>query len=250
MRIATWNLNNRVGKVRFRPEAALASIALDVDVLVLTEFYPKQHEQSFRAVLADAGWIHQVMSTDTGAVANRVLIASRVSVEPLAIALPDFDAQFPSNIATAHLPSIGLSLVGVRVPMYKAETLPLLEKAWDWLEGTARLLVNRPALILGDLNVATNSPVSRRGNQFRNVLANGWKRADVMSGASFYGSSGVRSEIDHILGTRYCEFSDAEYVQSVGRVRLAGMPDAISDHAALACQVAVLGTADDLADGL
>jgi len=37
MRLATWNLNNRVGKVPFRPEAAQAAIALDVDLMVLTE---------------------------------------------------------------------------------------------------------------------------------------------------------------------------------------------------------------------
>lgn len=77
MRIATWNLNNRVGKVRFRPEAAAASMALDVDLLVLTEFYPQQHESRFREALAQAGWEHQLMSRDTGAIANRVLLASR-----------------------------------------------------------------------------------------------------------------------------------------------------------------------------
>ena len=44
MLIATWNLNNRVGKVRFRPEAASAAIALGADVLVFNEYYPKDHE--------------------------------------------------------------------------------------------------------------------------------------------------------------------------------------------------------------
>ena len=38
MRIATWNLNNRVGKTRFRLDAAEAAIALGVDVLVLPVF--------------------------------------------------------------------------------------------------------------------------------------------------------------------------------------------------------------------
>src|SRR5581483_10279796 len=56
MRIATWNLNHRVGRVRFRPEAAQAIVELDADVIVLTEFYPQQHEGLFRAVLEAAGW--------------------------------------------------------------------------------------------------------------------------------------------------------------------------------------------------
>ena len=34
---ATWNLNNRVGMVGFRPEAANVAIALEADVLVFNE---------------------------------------------------------------------------------------------------------------------------------------------------------------------------------------------------------------------
>jgi hypothetical protein len=55
MLIATWNLNNRVGKVRFRPEAASAAIALGADVLVFNEYYPQEHEPTFVRTLHDAG---------------------------------------------------------------------------------------------------------------------------------------------------------------------------------------------------
>ena len=82
MRIATWNLNNRVGKVRFRPEAAAAAIALGVDVLVFTEFFPRQHGDKFRATLASAGWTEQLMSAQPSEVANRVLIASKLPLAP------------------------------------------------------------------------------------------------------------------------------------------------------------------------
>lgn len=116
MLIATWNLNNRVGKVRFRPEAAAAAIALGADVLVFTEYYPKDHERTFVLTLRDAGWPYQEKSKDTGEIANRVLIASRLPLEPLDIRLPDFDRQFPSNILCVGVPSTGVSIVGVRVP--------------------------------------------------------------------------------------------------------------------------------------
>lgn len=47
MRFATWNLNNRVGKVRFRTEAADAALALDADGVVFTESFPNdQHKVS------------------------------------------------------------------------------------------------------------------------------------------------------------------------------------------------------------
>ena len=47
------------------------------------------------------------------------------------------------------------------------------------------------------------------------------------------------SEIDHILGTSSCEFTNARYVTEIDGHRLAGSKDAISDHAALMADVAV-----------
>ena len=40
MKIAAWNLNNRVGKVPFRLEAATAAIAVGADIFVFNEYYP------------------------------------------------------------------------------------------------------------------------------------------------------------------------------------------------------------------
>lgn len=74
MKIATWNLNNRVGNVRFRPEAADAAVAIGADILVLTEFFPQEHENRFRNTLRNAGLSEQVMSPQPAEVANRVLI--------------------------------------------------------------------------------------------------------------------------------------------------------------------------------
>jgi hypothetical protein len=40
MRIATWNINNRVGQTTFRPEAALAVSDLGADLIALTGVLP------------------------------------------------------------------------------------------------------------------------------------------------------------------------------------------------------------------
>ena len=64
MLVDTWNLNNRVGMVGFRPDAANAAIALGADVLVFNEYYPQQHEATFGRTLHDAGWSYQEMSRD------------------------------------------------------------------------------------------------------------------------------------------------------------------------------------------
>jgi|WetSurSiteA1Bulk_404760.scaffolds.fasta_scaffold12003_2 hypothetical protein len=237
MKIVTWNLNNRVGTVRFRPEAAEAAIALGSDVIVFNEFFPQAHETRFRATLTAAGWHHQLMSPDSGEKANRVLIVSRIPLEPLPVALPTFDLQFSPNLLCAYLPTLGLSLVGVRIPAYVGSTASMILRSWDWVVETAASLRGTPSIILGDLNVSLNSPKSKGGEHFRRILDDGWHRALPVGTASYFGNGSVRSEIDHIIGTRQCTFGDAEYVQQIKEYAIAGLPNAISDHAALMCRV-------------
>jgi hypothetical protein len=70
MRIASWNLNHRVGRTRFRKEAADAAIALDVDAIFFNEYFPQTHGPAFEGRLADAGWRHQLMSPEPQERAN------------------------------------------------------------------------------------------------------------------------------------------------------------------------------------
>lgn len=237
LRLATWNLNHRVGKVPFRPEAAAAAMSLDTDIMVFTEFYPRAQEASFRGALADAGWTHHLLSPPTGEAANRVLVVSRVPLEPLEHAPPTFDDQFPANLVCARVPSHRLALIGLRVPWYTRSD-PLV-RAWEWLEQTAARLAHEPAVLLGDLNVSTTSyPVHIR-QRFLGILDRGWHRAQPDGQASYFGTGGVLTEIDHVIGTRHCAFSDAAYVVASGGHALAGSPAAISDHAALVTQVSI-----------
>ena len=238
MRIATWNLNNRVGTVTFRPEAANAAIAINADVLVFTEYYPQAHHLRFARVLEDAGWEHQLLSEETSESANHVFIAARCLLEPLNLDLPNFDLQFAPNLLGAIVPSFGVSLVGVRVPWY--DSRQLVFSAWDWLAAAAASLKHCPAIILGDLNVSLTSDIARGGNHFRRVLESGWHRATPTGGASYYGRGDGRSEIDHILGTNLCEFGETEYIMKSGAFELAGAKHAISDHAALVTRVKAL----------
>jgi hypothetical protein len=237
MLLATWNLNNRVGTVRFRPEAADAAIALGADIIVFTEFFPQEHEALFRATLTEAGLCHQVMSPNSGEKANRVLIAARVLLEPLSVELPTFDLQFPPNLLCAYLPTLGFSVIGIRIPAYVGRTASLILRSWDWVEETAASLKDTPSIIMGDLNVSLGSPRSKGGEHFRRLLNDGWHRAQPLGAASYFGHGNVRTEIDHIIGTRHCAFRDAEYVQQRMGFAMAGLPNAISDHAALMCRV-------------
>ena len=239
MLIATWNLNNRVGKVRFRSEAANAAVALGADVLVFTEYYPQGHIAEFRRTLHDAGWSHQAVSEKTGEKANQVFIASRLPLQPLPVPLPHFDKQFPSNLLCVAVPSVGVSIIGVRIPWYDKQDVGLVSPAWEWMETTAAALLGQSSIILGDLNVGLKSGRARGGEHFRRILDSGWHRAVPESGGSYHTAKGHISEIDHILGTSLCEFSNARYVTEVDGYVLAGGKEAISDHAALLADVAV-----------
>jgi len=240
MLIAAWNLNNRVGRVPFRPEAAQAAVALGADVIVLNEFYPAEREAAFREVLSDAGWVHQLMSTETGVKANRVLIASRIPFEPLELELPAFDQHFPANIAAVWFPDTGLRVVGLRVPAYTGEEAALVSKAWDWIEATAEALRDRPAVLVGDFNTSVDATGARARPQWARILASGWRRAEPIDGPSYFGSSGNQSEIDHLLATWRCKLERAAFVRRVGGYCLAGEEGALSDHAVLACEVGVV----------
>jgi endonuclease/exonuclease/phosphatase family metal-dependent hydrolase len=240
MKIAAWNLNNRVGRVPFRADAADAAIALDADVYVFNEYYPQSNEIAFRRTLADAGWQHQALSPDTGEKANRVLIVSRTKLAPLPLKLPDFDRQFPANLLGVHLPDFGVSVLGLRLPWYESTSLVI--RAWDWVEEAAATFISEPSIIVGDLNAGLNSKASRGGDHLRRIIDSGWQRASPPTGFSYFGSGGKRSEIDHLLSTSHCRISNPHYVTQQGQHCFAGTAGSISDHAAL---VAIVGASID-----
>lgn len=239
VRLAAWNLNNRVGKTKFRPEAAAAACALKADVLVFTEYFPQQHHARFLDDLASAGLGHTLLSRETGERANRVLVAGRLPLEEDVIKLPDFDLQFPANVLAVYLPSIGVRLLGLRVPTYGHKGNANLLHCWEWIEATAAALRKTPAVIVGDLNVKLSSSAKQGGDHFRRIMQNGWHRAAPSAGNSYFGHSGARSEIDHALGTSRCELKGAQYATRAGTFELAGSSTAISDHAVLMVNVAV-----------
>jgi hypothetical protein len=121
---------------------------LGSDVLVFTEFSPQQYEDRFRTALANAGWSEQLMSAQPSEVSNRVLVASKLPLAPLTLDLPTFDQQFPANLLGVTLRSLGLSVLGVRVPAYSGRTAHLLFPAWEWLEATTASLKRSPSVII------------------------------------------------------------------------------------------------------
>jgi len=81
--------------------------------VVLTEYYPQDRRSAFCATLSDSGWPYSLVSETDGEIANRVLIASRLPLEQVAVALPTFDREFPPNILSVTIPAARLRLIGL-----------------------------------------------------------------------------------------------------------------------------------------
>lgn len=235
MRVATWNINNRAGKTRFRPEAARAAAAVGADLIAITEFYPQQNEAAFRDALAEGGLPHQIASVGAAG-ANRVLVACRTPIAPYDLAVPPIDDHLSANVLGVRVRSPDLVVVALRVPWYVGDDMPLLAKAWDWFSTVASLHRDRPCVALGDFNVSVTSR-TRGAVEFKSILANGWHR--ISAGPTFPDGVGGGSEIDHILATERCSLENPAALLRAGEFELAGSAQAISDHAALACDVRV-----------
>ena len=234
MKIAAWNLNNRVGKVPFRLEAAVAAIAVDADVFVFNEYYPQSHGKAFQAELESAGWVHQALSVQTDEKANRVLIASKIPIAPLPRTMPAFDQQFQSNLLGVKILDMNVSLLGLRMPWYKSKAL--VTSAWGWLEETAASLISQPSIIIGDFNATEQSSAGRGGEHFRRIIQSGWHRA-TPSGSNYFGKDGKTSTIDHLLSTSDCLIADPKYITKINQHCLVGSVGSISDHAILVANI-------------
>lgn len=236
MRIATWNVNHRVGRTTFRPEAAHAACALNADLICLNEFYPKAEEESFRRVLFDSGYCHQLISpaAPSGVLANRVLIASRRPIEQVELQVPTHEPHLRTNVLGVLTEE--LTIVGMRVPAYDGLEAPHLLAAWEWVCEVAARLCERPAVILGDLNVSLNSLGYQKGRHLQSILANGWTRVATV-GPTYHGRNGVRTEIDYVLVTRRCRATHPVVLTGIDEYSLCGQTNSISDHAALMCDL-------------
>jgi hypothetical protein len=241
MRIAAWNLNNQVGYVEFKPEAALAACELEAEILILTEYYPQENHDRFLSDLSNAGYRNQILSKQPKTRSNRTLVASRVPIDADSIPLPSFDEQLPANVVSFIVRDAGLRVVGMRVPYYtNKEDLVNWTKSWDWIESMSADLVAGPALIIGDLNVSITSRPARGGEHFRRLLNHNWTRAVPRGSGSYWlGKVDSWSEIDQAMASPACKIIDAEYKTRAGRFELAGTSASLSDHAALSveCQV-------------
>ncbi|EPR44204.1 Endonuclease/exonuclease/phosphatase [Desulfovibrio sp. X2] len=238
MKIATWNLNHRAGVgplKRAKPIVAAIS-ALDADVVVLTEYVRQPRREDILPLMSEMGWHH--LSTLHTKGENSVLIVSKSILRKGRIVAPQVHASAPPNALHVHIPSLGLEILGLRVPDYsKSIYRGIRATYWDWLMTVARDTVSRPFLIIGDLNTDPSYSPSKYGDRLHGMVRLGWQHALPGAGWSYKGNAtkpGGEKRLDHAFVTGHFEIRNSSYVSISGEHVFAGdKARQLSDHAPL-----------------
>jgi endonuclease/exonuclease/phosphatase family metal-dependent hydrolase len=129
-----------------------------------------------------------------------------------------------------------LDVLGIRIPDFSRA--PRLRRAtWDWVEAAAASMLDRRAVILGDLNTDPEYPPSRCGERFEKMAAIGFTHATPKDGASYWTLEGEPKRLDHGFVSPRLRIERAAYVAQAGNHVLAGSKPSLSDHAALVIDI-------------
>jgi endonuclease/exonuclease/phosphatase family metal-dependent hydrolase len=240
LHLAAWNINHRTGRKSIPPDTLHAIAALDIDVLVLTEFVDGDHHARFKESLKDIGYSSLAVSLRAPH-QNQVLIAART---PLAddglLPLPGHTEAATTNWLHRRLPALKLEIVGFRAPVYLAADDRL--RYWQQVEEIARTARERRVVFLGDFNLDPHTDTRPCAQVFPRLTDGGFKLARPQGDWSCHTGNGGGTRVDHALASSAVPIKDARYLYKTGRHTLAGPANgrgpALSDHAVLSIRLA------------
>jgi exonuclease III len=239
LHLATWNLNHRTSRKAIPPAVIHVIAALDIDVLVLTEFVDGPHTDPFKASLKDIGYDNVAVSVKAPR-QNQVLIAARSELaDDGLLPLPGHTEAATTNWLHRRLPALKLEIVGFRAPHYLDADDRL--GYWNQVEAIARIARERRLIFLGDFQLDPATDTRPCAQIFPRLQADGFALAQPKGDWSCHagnGSGGTR--IDHALASPALAISNARYVYKAGRHLLAGPANGtapLSDHALLSIRL-------------
>lgn len=236
MKLLAWNLNHRAAR---RPIPSWIATAIDEqapDVLVLTEYVEGPDHDSFRATL-NANGLCAFSCTHPPGRENQVLIASRDTQRRYELVAPDIHPSVQSNILEVSLASLGVTVLGFRMPSFKPKDRAK-RLTWNWLLGEADRLCVGSALIVGDFNTAPGDSEARCSDCLRKLIQGGWQRGPAAGYSWRHPQSGTERQIDHIFRSASLVPRRVEYSWEFERLTPKGMSGKVGfpDHAMLVCE--------------
>lgn len=204
MRILTWNLNHRARRRAVPDWIAAAILGRQPDVVVLTEYVEGPDHGRLAEALGEAGFAPPAVSARPSG-GNQVLVAARGGVERRTIEAPGtLPPAVSSNVLHVGVPSLGIEVLGFRMPAFPSAQREDKRKTWDWLLDSARSLGDRAAVITGDLNTSPEDGPRFFGDRIAALVEDGrWRLARPADGYSWlHARSGRERQIDHLFHTR------------------------------------------------
>jgi len=239
LHLAAWNINHRTGRKSIPPDTLHAIAALDIDVLVLTEFVDGAHHSSFKSSLKDIGFSSLAISVKAPH-QNQVLIAART---PLAddglLPLPGHTEAATTNWLHRRLPALKLEVVGFRAPVYLAADDRM--GYWQQVSSIAQAARERRVVFLGDFQLDPHTDTRPCAQVFPRLTDGGFTLANPQGNWSYHTGNGGGTRVDHALASPTVSIKDARYLYKSGRHTLAGPANghgpALSDHAVLSIRI-------------
>jgi len=248
MKIVTWNLNHRAGRIGSTPEKmkiiAEALTILDADIIVLTEYVPnKKYHDLFENSLKRIGYTDVLISkyySKINDVQNQILIASRLPLKEGSIFPPDHPVDGVRN-NIFHVTMGSLGIIGLRMPLFsgnqKKDQIPVISHPWwEWVIQTARENLNCPFIFIGDFNCDLVRKTKDNGLRLEQLTREGWTHAIPKDSSvkSFYSKPESKgSTIDHAFLSPQLVLKKTDFILQKGSYHFAKHEDALSDHAVL-----------------
>lgn len=263
MRLLAWNILHG-GSSRRLPHIALELVSHAPDVVVISEFRPTLGGQIL-AVLADRGLREVAMAAPNAPPGrNRVLIASRWELRPLAARHEESMPEcLRRRILVRRIGTTAGELVLTAAHLPDDWTPSNALHGWSWLAAHAVRLREESHLILGDLN-GSRDPDQPGGAPAH--VAHAMGRLATAGYVDVFGSEGVRPNPAHAAGFKPettwkshwghelrldHAIASASIFRSVRAANYAHSPrvSGVSDHSAVVVELA-LGDAQRVATGL
>jgi exonuclease III len=238
MKLLAWNLNHRAARRRLPSWIAGAIDEHSPDVLVLTEYVEGPDHDLFLTTLKANG-LYNVSCTAQPGRENQLLIASRDAQRRHELLAPDIHPSVPSNVLEVCLVSLGITVLGFRMPAFDSKDHALKRRTWNWLLGEAERLRGGSGLIVGDFNTAPGDSEVKCGDCLDKLVQRGWQHVRPKSGYSWrHPRSKTGRQIDHIFLSASLAPRKVEYLWEFERLAPEGRSGKVGspDHAMLVCE--------------
>lgn len=201
MRLLAWNLNHRAHCHAVPGWIREAIVEKQADAVVLTEYVVGPDHLTFVESLRDAGLRYASVSKRVNK-SNQLLIATREPHRLGAITAPTFNESVPPNFLHVVIETLGVDVVGFRMPAFTSSEKQFKRLTWDWLINAIGPLCAVPCIVAGDFNTALGDSARQCGDCFEQLRKQGWLLADPGQEAVSYRSRlGSGRLIDHAFAS-------------------------------------------------